>query len=104
MKKLVFLCFAVMFLSLNAQNYCLDFDGVDDFIDVTSSTVVQGAFTVEAWVKPMHPTDNLNILSTRSGSDNSFDMKLMSGNKIHGDIGNGTTWLSNAADGDFEYA
>jgi|GEM_PF-1386768 len=96
--------FAAMFLSLHAQNYCLDFDGVDDYVSVTSSTVVQGAFTVEAWVKPMHPTDNLNILSTRSGTDKSFDMKLMSGNKIHGDIGNGTSWLTNTADGDFVYA
>ena len=82
----------------------LNFDGVDDIVLVnTGSNSLTAPFTIEAWVNPNNVSSTLNILSTRGPSDQSFDFKLMNGNKIHGDIGDGSGWLNTNADGSYSY-
>ena len=84
------------------------FDGSDDFVNVTPSGSVSGAFTVEMWANVKDTSGQGNsagtMLSTRSPSDNSFDMKFYTNNKIHGDIGSGGGWITTAADASFNYA
>jgi len=82
----------------------LNLDGVDDYVVMKpQATVVKGSFTVMAWVKPENATKAMHILSTREGGDNTFDMQLTGGNKIHGDIGKGTAWMTNLADATYNY-
>ncbi|NOR45588.1 MAG: hypothetical protein GQ534_08400 [Candidatus Delongbacteria bacterium] len=50
----LFLVATFIVLPLNAQNYCLDFDGVNDHVLVPSNSELRPAnnFTIEAWIKP----------------------------------------------------
>ncbi len=59
---------------------------------------------MEAWAKPNDATAPLAILGTRYPSDQGFDVKFMDGNKIHADIGNGSSWLTTSADANFSYS
>ncbi len=82
----------------------LNLDGTNDHVVMQpKATVVKDNFTVMAWVKPEHSTKAMHILSTREGGDQTFDMQLTGGNKIHGDIGAGTSWDTNNADADYKY-
>ena len=80
---------------------CLSFDGSDDYVNC-GNPVITGTFTVEAWAQ-VATTSLRTIIGTRSPSDAGFDMKFQNGNSIHGDIGNGTTWITTAADASFNY-
>lgn len=52
-------------------------------------------FTVSAWVNLTRDPTFSGILGTRHGADHTFDMKINSA-KVHGDIGNGKTWIETA--------
>jgi hypothetical protein len=52
-------------------------------------------FTVSAWVWLTKEPTFSGIVGTRSGGEFSFDMKV-NGDKVHGDIGNGTRWIETA--------
>lgn len=54
-------------------------------------------FTISVWVNAAASDLNLGILGTRFNSDTTFDVKVMA-SMIHGDIGDGTAWLSTAVD------
>lgn len=53
MKKLYLILLAILPMWIIAQNYCLDFDGSDDYVSVPDAAGlnVTDAITVEAWVK-----------------------------------------------------
>jgi len=89
----------------SATDNALDFDGFDDYVEMpVQSQGISGTFTVAVWVKPTHPTKTMHILSTRNGANaNTFDIQIKDGNLIHGDIGNGTDWLTTSADAPFAY-
>jgi hypothetical protein len=78
------------------------FNGSSDYISISPSTTVTGTFTVEAWAKPEGIERN-NIFCTRRPTEYSFDMKFKDGNLIHGDIGNGSSWITTAADAEYHY-
>jgi len=80
----------------------LYFDGNNDYVGtnpppVGSMQILDGTFTVEAWVMPMHATKTMTILSTRQPQDYGFDMKVENGNSVKVDVGGGGTWLANAS-------
>jgi gliding motility-associated-like protein len=82
----------------------LNFDGSKDYVSVLpQARVVSGNFTVMAWVRPTNATKTMHILSTRESGDSSFDIQLVGGNKIHADIGTGSSWMTNTADADYKY-
>jgi gliding motility-associated-like protein len=82
----------------------LAFDGVDDGVIMgPPPAAVSGSFTVEAWLRPADGTKDMHIFSTRSTGEMSFDMQIMNGNTIHGDIGSGSAWLTTAANATFNY-
>ena len=64
----------------------------------TSSLAVTGAFSISFWFESRVPstTFDYEMLNSRDGSTpTTFDMQLLnSGSGLHGDIGNGTQWLS----------
>ncbi len=95
---------AITLQTFSPPGNALNFDGGDDHVVMQpQATVVKGNFTVMAWVKPEHATKAMHIFSTREGGDNTFDMQLTGGNKIHGDIGKGTAWMTNTADANYNY-
>jgi hypothetical protein len=80
---------------------CYNFNG-SDYIVKTGASTINSQFTVGAWVKPLDDTNPISIFGTRS-VDYGFDMKFQSGDTIHGDIGNGTSWITTTADASFSY-
>ena len=54
-------------------------------------------FTISVWVNAAASDSSLGILGTRFNSDNTFDVKVTA-STIHGDIGDGTAWLTTALD------
>jgi len=76
----------------------LRFGGSGDYVQVAySPDFALNDFTVSAWVKVAADPGVFGILGTRAGADYTFDLKVM-GNYVHGDIGNGTAWISTAID------
>jgi hypothetical protein len=80
---------------------CLSFNGINNYVNC-GNPVITGTFTVGAWAR-VATTSPQTIIGTRSPSDISFDMKFQNGNQIHGDIGNGTSWITTSADASFNY-
>ncbi|MFC1678136.1 DUF2341 domain-containing protein, partial [Patescibacteria group bacterium] len=85
--------------SLCVAGKCLYFDGDADYVQIDyDASLALNEFTVSAWAKVTGALSQEGIFSTRfDGSDNTFDFKIES-NRIHGDIGNGSTWLTGNAD------
>jgi len=86
----------------------LSLDGSGDYmqVDVTAGSV-SGSYTVSSWVNVADNTTNA-FFSTRAPSDLSFDAKLMGGGgggaMVHGDIGNGSSWITTSANAALNYA
>lgn len=77
------------------------FDGTDNFLTMNSTMGVSGTFTVSVWANPFDDGTR-TFFSSRAGG-NTFDAKFMNGNLIHADIGNGSSWITTAADASFTY-
>lgn len=76
-----------------------------DLLIETNPITTTGNFTVMCWVRVNSNVigNTQMVLSTRQPSDFGFDMQLVNGTTIHGDIGTGTTWVTIAADTPFSY-
>ena len=69
--------------SMAAPGYALEFDGLDDYVDVGNDTSfdVGNNLTIEAWVKPTNLTSRHGIFSTRlNNTTNSFQLEVGPGN------------------------
>jgi prepilin-type N-terminal cleavage/methylation domain-containing protein len=79
----------------------LSFDGSTGYVDC-GNPVITGTFTAEAWVFIRTAENESTFVGTRDPQDCSFDMKFSYGT-IHGDIGDGTDWLTTEADVAYDY-
>jgi RHS repeat-associated protein len=71
-----------------------------------SASTLSGNFTIEAWLQPTgsDTPSTMGLLGSRSTqADQSFDIHLTS-TGIQSDIGNGSSWLTNAASGTYNYS
>jgi hypothetical protein len=83
-----------------SDGQAFQFNGTDDISVPYSPSLALNSYTVSAWVNlAATPFFGNGIISTRFGGDNTFDVKVAS-NKVHGDVGNGTSWISNSVDYD----
>jgi alpha-tubulin suppressor-like RCC1 family protein len=82
--------------------HALSFNG-SNYVIAAPTGSVSGTFTVEAWVNPARTNGAMEIFSTRAPGEFSFDMQVDSGFRLHGDIGNGSSWLTTSADASFAY-
>jgi hypothetical protein len=73
------------------------------FITVISKGSLSGSFTIEEWAKPSSVANYLGLFGSRTPSDGGFDAKLTTSG-LHGDIGNGSSWLTSSADATFSYS
>lgn len=69
-------------------------DGSLDYVSWSPTFTQTGAFSVEAWIKPAEDWFTSTFVSTRNRNEYGFDVKLMSGNLVHLDVGDGTRWLT----------
>ncbi len=81
------------------------FDGVNDYVAIPAFGPIAGTFTVETWAKPAvaSGTAAYSVLGSRTTTGTTFDLKFIGGTTIHGDIGNGSAWLTTSADAAFAY-
>jgi hypothetical protein len=89
------------FSNYNTQS--ANFNSAINYVQANPPGSLTGSFTVVGWGNPA-TTATMDIVGTRSPSDDSFDMKFTGGNKIHGDIGTGSAWITNLADASFPYS
>jgi len=88
------------------SNSSLSFDGLNDqVLTNTGSGSLSGTFTIEMWIKPNSNAmgSTLAIAGSRGPVEFGCDFKLQDGNLIHGDIGNGSGWITTVADAAFAY-
>ena len=86
MKQTMLLCCLLIFLCVNhaeASNNALEFDGMDDVVQVPDSTdfhFATGAFTLEAWIKNTNTFGSAykRIITKRGGAASWFSMVLNS--------------------------
>jgi hypothetical protein len=87
----------------------LSFDGASAYVAIATTGSLTGTFTVELWARPDDPTNLRSLLSSRFlpqefGCDFALGAWLPFGaTRIHGDIGNGSYWITTFADADFSY-
>jgi hypothetical protein len=83
------------------------FDGSDNYISIVpiSPDALSGSFTVSAWAKVPDDENTYTVIGSRSPNDGSFDFKFDTGDIIHGDIGDGSDFITTEADATgFTYA
>ncbi|NQV32774.1 MAG: LamG domain-containing protein, partial [Phycisphaeraceae bacterium] len=79
------------------QGQGIEFLGNQDVTVAYAEDLGLNSFTISTWVSVSDIDGNRGIMGTRYNSDTTFDLKV-DANRIHGDVGSGTAWLSTAAD------
>jgi hypothetical protein len=78
------------------------FNGANQYVSVDTTNALAGTFTLEFWIMPMNLNNTLGVIGSRGPSDGSYDMQL-NGGSIHGDIGNGNSWITTSADAAYTF-
>jgi len=77
----------------------LSFDGKNDYVEVSySDNLALNTWSFEAWVMIKTSKYTNGVIGTRFGSDYTFDIKFKYTQGWHGDIGDGSKWLTTSAD------
>ena len=80
--------------------YSMDFDGVDDFLTLSSSISLSGVFTLSAWIKPVSVTGSTCLIfSTATSNQNKIGTS--GANKLQMKIGGSTVFLTESGGNDF---
>jgi len=77
-----------------------NFNGSSQYVTINTSGSLTGSYTISTWAEPTSGGSSVGIFGSRSPSDESLDVKF-SGTGVHGDIGDGSGWLSTNADASF---
>jgi len=81
----------------------LDFDGTDDYVPLAISATISAPYTISLWAQTDRAVGLSGIAGSRHGGEHSFDVKFSGGTLVHGDIGNGSSWIDISADASFAY-
>ncbi|MBI9065785.1 MAG: VCBS repeat-containing protein [Salinivirgaceae bacterium] len=76
--------------SSKAQNNCLDFDGVDDYVSTTA--INPASFTYEAWINPDNTTNDQAIISSLNEIGLKGSELHISSNAVSLTMRNNTEW------------
>ena len=75
----------IAFEILDETSHALQFDGINDFIEVAGFAIPQSDLTIEAWIKPTSLINNSTILAGNTGSSG-FEMRVESdGSLLYGE-------------------
>ncbi len=91
------IAFLLFLGQIQAMNNALHFNGTDNVTINHGSNSLSGTFTIEFWANPSSLSGQ-GFLGSRGPSDASLDIQLTSTGGLHGDIGNGSGWLTTSAD------
>jgi len=100
----------ICFITLSAMaqpassGFALSFNGANSYVSIATTGSLTGTFTVELWANPNDPTNFLGLFGSRGPVDYSFDFVFRNGNEVHGDIGNGSSWMTVDADAYLAYS
>ncbi len=73
--------------------------GSSQYVEVPyAASLDLSSFTFSAWTKLTTPGSNRGIISSLFGGNYTFDAQLHNATGMHGDIGNGSSFLTSAAD------
>ena len=75
---LIIIAVLISALPLNAQNYCLDFDGVDDYIGFSNSTSLAGDYTIEAWFNTSTQDTSMDMFAGTLSGDHGILLEMTS--------------------------
>jgi len=79
------------------------FNGANQYVSIVTTNALAGTFSLEFWMMPMNLNSTLGVIGSRGPSDGSYDMQL-NGGSIHGDIGNGSSWITTSADAAYSFS
>ncbi|MGA2556269.1 MAG: LamG-like jellyroll fold domain-containing protein, partial [Verrucomicrobiota bacterium] len=79
------------------------FNGANQYVSIVTTNALAGTFTLEFWMMPMNLNNTLGVIGSRGPQDGSYDMQL-NGGSIHGDIGNGSSWITTSADAAYTFS
>jgi hypothetical protein len=79
------------------QGQGIEFIGNQDVIVAYADDLSLNSYSISTWVNVSDIGGNRGIMGTRYNGDTTFDLKV-DANRIHGDVGSGTAWLSTAGD------
>ncbi len=79
------------------QGQGIEFIGNQDVTVAYADDLSLNSFTISTWVNVSDIDGSRGIMGTRYNGDTTFDLKV-DANRIHGDVGSGTAWLSTAVD------
>lgn len=100
MRRILILCFLfIQFTAFGQTQQALNFDGANDYVSInTGSNSLSGTFSIEGWFYPTNLTGDKLLWGSRQPTEHGFDVKFTGSTLIHGDIGNGSNWLTTTAD------
>ncbi|MEX0641925.1 MAG: lamin tail domain-containing protein, partial [Pirellulales bacterium] len=82
----------------------LQLNGSTSYFSVAPQGTLNGTYTVSMWARV---ANNSAATMLSSGTTFGYDIQLRNGGtavaQVHGDIGNGTSWMSNTANGNLTY-
>ncbi len=84
------------------SSHALAFDGNHGHVDFATTGSLTGTFTVECWALTRRREAVEVLVNSRGPQEYGFDMKF-AGDRIHGDIGDGSRWLTTTADAPFNH-
>src|SRR6516162_2812892 len=85
----------------DSSGSALSFNGANSYVSIPTTGSLTGTFTVEMWFYP-GSTNLLALFGSRFlPQEFGFDLQIRNANEIHGDIGNGTSWITINADAYF---
>ena len=88
----------------DSSGSALSFNGANSYVSIPTTGSLTGTFTVEMWFYP-GSTNLLALFGSRFlPQEFGFDLQIRNANEIHGDIGNGTSWITINADAYFPYS
>ena len=79
------------------RNSSLNFDGTDDYVEVTDNNAIDigtGSFSIATWIKPTNDTADGFITIKRNANNRGYDLYHDSSGKLRFEIGDGTTTVT----------
>ncbi len=87
-----------------ARSRCaLSLNGDQSHLAIATTGSLSGNFTVECWALTRRSKAVEGVVGSRAPKEYGIGIKFYGGTKIHGDLGDGSNWVTKVADAPLEY-
>tara|TARA_B100000963_G_scaffold252286_1_gene221022 strand:- start:104 stop:802 length:699 start_codon:yes stop_codon:yes gene_type:complete len=83
------------------NDFSMNFDGIDDYINFSSAISLPGAFTLSAWIKPVSVTGNTCLIIS-SRTNNSNKIGTLGSNGLQIKLGGSIVYLTESGGNTFD--